>query len=364
MRFTVRLTRVLNERNARLIARRLSGDLAKDLKMAEALLLQLPVEVARGVTEEKANTVLFEYERLGCLMEKEAEWRLPEDSPRPREESPVPAVGSSTAAGGGPPADAPPGPLGRRFGFSSGAGPGRPPAGKLRGKRAQWAAFAAVILIALSYFATRSRRTPETGADSFQAPVPSDPSGGLPAGDPEEDILRLAAEAESLQPAEVRIEKLKSLLGRNPSHPLLKRRLSSAYLDRVTGEYSADSRIRFYEIALSFNPMNAAAREGLARAYRDAGDTGNEKRVEAEGKRAAWEAGRALSRVINELPRVTGLPRIVGDTLFLHYRTRAETPAAREAEMRGIAARLREARNFEEIRITAQGRAGGLTLIF
>src|SRR3989339_1584797 len=92
MKYSVYLRRLQEDKNHRIIVKRLASDLGIDFSQAKISVHRLPLLLLHGATEEESDRLVFDYERLGCDVEKRADKESVTE--KPKAEPPLPTAAS------------------------------------------------------------------------------------------------------------------------------------------------------------------------------------------------------------------------------------------------------------------------------
>lgn len=358
--YSVKLVHVPERSNKRLIIKRLASDLSVDFRKAERLLAHLPFAIVRHATGEEADILVNDYKKMGCVLEK-ADDPL-EKKPEITEAPELPEAIGNTPARPEPAA---------RHDLPKTAVLKQRPADSTSQKREITAAIAVFLLLAgmLWYFSRNqtpdkfkpgsegrsNQRSSVRGSGSRRSSPPQRPARSAVPPSQTATQLERAAAADS---PEKRIGILKSALKDNPSSPAVKRAMARAYGRKAEQTASLDSRIKFYQIALSFNQYNEAAWDGLIQAYQTAGKTAEALTARKRKKRAFTKARANLGSIIQKYGKTLGLPRIRKKTLSITYKTGTTDIRKLEGEMRRLAADVRDVRSFDRVTLTAMTQDG------
>jgi hypothetical protein len=322
MRYSVCLVEIKSGEHRKIIVKRLASDLSIDLKRAEIVLSALPITLMKGASSEDADKFIFDYERLGCVMR-----RLAEEQPRPdppvKSEPPAPAQAA--------PAQKPPtirhaDDTDARF--------------LVRRRRIRQSLYAGAVVLLLggalfmSSFLLSKR---ETGV------APSRNGNADPA------IIRELAKADREPEPERKIGLLNRALKGHPNDRNVMRRLSGAYADRANADPLPTNRVKFYQVALSFNPRNRAAWDGLVSGLDEAGKPDEARKAESDREDKLKDEQGNLSRLFSSMANLEEIPEISGNTITLSIRTDNADPVVADYEGKLLAEEVRDARPFEKV---------------
>jgi len=347
MKFTLRLVEIREPHNKKLIIKRMVSDLSIDFKKAEYIIERLPQDLLHGATEEEVQQVTQDYERLGCrvtkLREKEEHHEVPPVSEPPKTE---PAAGSGHLHIAATPAT--------HFRLSVQAAP----APKKRFNRTAVLqitvlAFAVLVLVLVVALSGGRKTAPVNGQGTGDPRTEARDAAEKSGTETDQETEKSLARADSAQGTDEKVALLKEALAKSPENEEVKQKISSAMEQKAKEEYSADGRIRFYQMAIQFNPYNEGAWDGLIQAYED--NNMKDKADDAKKDKEARfrEAHVKLNRLLNSFGNLEGVPRIEGGSLSFVYRSEKTDEADAESEMKKMAAKIRGVRNFQRISITA-----------
>jgi hypothetical protein len=347
MHFTLRLVEVLEPQNRKLIVKRLVSDLSIDFKKAEYLLDRLPLELRHDVNEEEVQNAILDYEKLGCRVTKLRENKGAEKPPVHPEPQKTEIPNIRAPLG--------PAPAGRPLRFTLQS----PKEIWLRRPRRKTLVqitglITFVLLLALAFYAIKRKppSLPTAPGAPFSGPAGTPaPDAQAQAMDPETE--ELVAQADSVASENEKLEMLQKAAKRAPKNEIVQQKMSSAYEAKAKAEFSDEGRIRFYQMAVQFNPYNEGAWDGLIQAYEGSGMQDKARETAREKAARFQEAHIKLNKFFNSFGTLEGIPRITGGELFLAYRSGQADEAGLQTEMKRMAVKIRGIRNFRRIVITA-----------
>ncbi|MFH0919456.1 MAG: hypothetical protein V1913_03775 [Fibrobacterota bacterium] len=389
MKYSVRLVSLARVVNRKLVVKRVASDLSGDLYKADLLLRQLPLILEHSVSEEEANKMIHDYDRLGCTVMKELE-KEPE---KPADTGPnitVTAVVDPRMHGQG---------------LRVSLAPPPPPPPKRRNMARDILIMTGLLLamstlIFIAYRASqkkqeaaRKNRSAQNAAAAVAATgaVPAEDDASNPenkpsrmrfAGDGDDENIAgeengtgsrnnaseekgtsageeaRSASAETPEKTAAAIEKG---LDRGPERLAQKGGYSDELLKKAEDETDADFRIKFFELAVSFNKFNEPAWKGLITAYEEARKPGK-----AENARREKEAifGTLLSRVndaVAEYGKMKGRPVFSENSVAVGYEAKKDFSPKTLPEMKALAEKIKSIQSFRRVSVTVHTNAGSMT---
>ncbi|OGJ93430.1 MAG: hypothetical protein A2350_13065 [Candidatus Raymondbacteria bacterium RifOxyB12_full_50_8] len=310
MRYSVRLVSLESSANRKLIVKRLAGDLRTDIKKAEAFAGSLPLILFTGLSAEKADSVMFDYQRMGCRIERFME---EEKAATPEHHETIHSHIAATPEHQDSLAMP-------QFSFSS--GPGAPE--EKPGRRREIIVIAAFLLFIAGVLA----------ASHFR---------------------------KSIAPATHQLQQAEREARENPTDQKKQQHASRAYTEKAQEQQQIGDRIRFYQIAIAFNKFNETAWDGLIDAYAEKGEDAKANQTRREKMAIFGDTNAAIARIIASYGALQGTLKLTGSGLQFTYATDADGDSTVENEMKTMAGKIREIRPFEEISMTAVGDTNTIT---
>lgn len=165
---------------------------------------------------------------------------------------------------------------------------------------------------------------------------------------PETDsILKSVASQKNLSG---RVRTLSQAVRSDPQNREARAMLSRAYSDSAGRLYDNEAMIRFYKMAISFNPKNEPAWNGLIRAYYAAGQPEKAKETEKKKSKQFARQYEKINRIINQYGTVKDAPRSEGELLVFGF-----SPFSKEKGLETVyqlCGELQAGTRFKKARIT------------
>lgn len=322
MKYSVCLVEVKSGEHRKIIVKRLASDLSIDLKRAEIVLSALPITIMKGASSEDADKFIFDYERLGCVMR-----RLAEEQPRPEHPAKTEPAPQAQAVPAQKPATI-------RHAEDTDA---RFLMRRRRFRQSLYAGGVVLLLGGALFLSSYLLSKRENGAA---------PPGN---GNTDPAVIRELAKADREPEPERKISLLNQALKGHPNDKNVMRRLSGAYTDRAGADPLPTNRVKFYQVALSFNPRNRAAWDGLVSGLEEAGRPDEARKAENDREDKLKDEQGNLSRLFSSMAGLEEIPEISGNTITLSIRTDNTDPVVADYEGKLLAEEIRDARPFEKV---------------
>ncbi len=125
-----------------------------------------------------------------------------------------------------------------------------------------------------------------------------------------------------------RIEHLTRAVRLRSDDGMLRSMLARAYADSASRLLGQEMRVRFYQIAISFNQYNEAAWDGLISAYEEMGKTDLAQEARLRKISIFGESQEGLDQILGAYGEALYSPVVRNDTLFVVYQSRKQKPDA------------------------------------
>lgn len=133
--------------------------------------------------------------------------------------------------------------------------------------------------------------------------------------------------------------------------PQIRAMLAKTYVDTARHLFTGENAIRFYQMAISFNPYNEAAWDGLIEAYEKNGQTKEAESTRQKKERLLGGTSRKILTQIQNYGEVLIPPRTSDKNLTLGYATKSSNQDSMLKEAHELCMQLRKSQNEDSLTI-------------